>query len=64
MSPPRRQPPNPCKEWRRQMALVNDFLERLDQTPTMHGIKWKTKMLIHYRAKLAELKKARPKGCK
>lgn len=60
----RRKPPDPCREWRRQMALVQDFLDRLKATPTMHGKKWKDKMLAHYGHRLKDLKKARPKGCK
>lgn len=60
----RRKPLDPCKEWRRQMALVQDFLDRLKATPTMHGKKWKDKMLAHYGRRLKDLKKARPKGCK
>lgn len=60
----RRKPPDPCKEWRRQMAICQDFIARLKVTPAMHGQKWKDKMLAYHGRLLEELKKARPKGCK
>lgn len=64
MAPPKKTKIDPCKEWRRQMAVCQDFLDRLKVTPTMHGQKWKDKMMAHYSHRLADLKKARPKGCK
>ncbi len=49
------------RELQRQERLCRGFIKKLENTPTMHGQKWKDSMLLHYRGKLRELLKQRRK---
>ncbi len=47
--------------WQKQVRKCRQFIKNLEETPTMHGQKWKDSMLKHYRGKLKELLADRPK---
>ena len=47
--------------WQRQVQWLRKFIKDLENTPTAHGQKWKDAMLRHYRGRLKELLKERPK---
>ncbi len=41
--------------WQAQVRALQAFIKKLENTPTMHGQKWKDSMLAHYRGKLKDL---------
>jgi hypothetical protein len=43
------------RAWQYQVKQCRAFIKKLENTPTMHGQKWKDSMLRHYRGKLEEL---------
>jgi len=46
--------------WERQVTKLHDWLDELEELPSMHGPKWKAKMLAHYRKQLDALIAAEP----
>ncbi len=48
------------QRWERQRAKLKAFLAKLETMPTMHGQKWRDKMLAHYTRQLEVLDQQEP----
>ena len=51
-----------AEKWQQQYDKLTRWIAELEALPSMHGTKWKERMLAHYRARLRDLESQRPAG--
>jgi hypothetical protein len=60
----RRTPTIQAKHWLAQAEHAVKFMERLKDTPSIHGIKWTGNMVEHYAQQYFAFRELTPRSCK